>query len=160
MSLKPCIECGRECEILPIQLGDLFTLCYVRLCGAECLFLFAYDFMRDKCVHYEFRAKLCNIQNEEDKKERDDYVNEVTDESLRMMTLSFKENPLLLSLPVPDTTTEMFKSKCEIPQSCGKTMRFTRPSLQDRITWAKEHVERMKESLFKAVSDLERLQNE
>ena len=24
-STKPCIECGKECEILPVQLGDSFT---------------------------------------------------------------------------------------------------------------------------------------
>lgn len=30
MYLKPCIECGKECEILPLQLSDFATLCLLR----------------------------------------------------------------------------------------------------------------------------------
>lgn len=85
MSLKPCIECGKECEILPVQLGDLFTLCFLRVCSGDCMFLIACEFMRENCEHKQFRNKFYELQNEEDKKERDEYVKEVTDESLKMM---------------------------------------------------------------------------
>lgn len=107
MCLKPCIQCGKDCEILPVQLGDLFTLCFLRVCSGECMFLIAYEFMRDNCEHKQFRGKLYDMQNEEDKKERDDWVKEVTDESLKMMRESFEANPNLLSHPVPEGIVEM-----------------------------------------------------
>lgn len=157
--MKPCIECGKECEILPVQLGDFFTLCYLRVCGPECMFLIAYEFLRDICEHKEFRNSLYKKQNEEDKEECDKYVKMVTDESLKMMAKHFQENPLLLSHPVPNEVVDMFTSKQTIP-ACGPTVRFTKPKIEDRITWAKEHVGRMKEQLSDALKDLEKLENE
>lgn len=157
--MKPCIECGKDCEILPVQLGDLFTLCYVRVCGGECMFLQAYEYMREHCIHKQFRDHLYDKQNEEDKKLRDDYVKMVTDESLKMMAQHFKENPLLLSTPVPDEIGALFKST-PISKDCGGTMRFTRPKIEDRIIWAKEHVNRMEKQLKEALKDLEKLENE
>jgi hypothetical protein len=157
--MKPCIECGKECEILPVQLGDLFTLTYLRVCSAECMFLIAYEFMREEVIHKQFRNKLHDLEDKEDKKERDAYVKMITDESLKQMAQDFKENPLLLSHPVPNKIVEMFASKPTIP-SCGSTVRFTRPKIEDRITWAKEHVDRMKQQLKDALKDLEKLENE
>lgn len=33
MATKPCIQCGTECDILAVQLGDIFTLTYLRVFG-------------------------------------------------------------------------------------------------------------------------------
>jgi hypothetical protein len=158
--IKPCIECGKDCEILPIQLGDFFTLTNLRVCSAECMFLIAYEFMRENCIHKSFRNKLNTLENEEDAKERAEYVKMITDESLRMMKEDFEQNPNILSHPVPSLITEMFSSRPEIPVNSGKTRRFTRPCLEDRITWAKEHIQRMKDQLRDALHDLEKLEND
>jgi hypothetical protein len=160
MSLKPCIECGKECEILPVQLGDLFTLCLLRVCSGECMFLIAYEFMRDQAEHKQFRKKLYDLQNEEDKKERDDYVKEVTDESLKMMREHFEANPNMLSTPAPNCISELFASRPEIPHSCGKTVTFTRPCMEDRIKWARQHVQRAERGLAEALKDLDKLELE
>src|SRR5277367_6119294 len=93
MTTKPCIECGKDCEILPIQLGDMFTLRFLRVCSGECMFLIAYEFIRDIYEHKGFSGKLYNMQNEEDKNLRDDFVKEVTDESIKNMREHFKTNP-------------------------------------------------------------------
>lgn len=157
--MKPCIECGKDCEILPVQLGDLFTLTYLRVCSAECMFLIAYEFMREECIHKQFRNKLHTLENEEDAKERAAYVKMITEESLKEMAKHFKENPSILSTPAPSLIHDMFKSTPSIP-SCGPTVRFTRPKMEDRIKWAKEHVHRMKQQLRDALKDLEKLENE
>lgn len=157
--MKPCIECGKDCEILPVQLGDLFTLTNLRVCSAECMFLIAYEFMREECIHKQFRNKLHTLENEEDAKERAAYVKMITEESLKEMAKHFKENPLLLSHPVPNEIVDMFKNAPPIP-SCGPTARFTRPKVEDRIKWAKEHVNRLKKDLREALHDLEKLENE
>ena len=160
MTLKPCIECGKDCEILPVQLGSLFTLCYLRVCSGECMFLQAYEYMREHCIHKQFRGHLYDKQEEEDKKLRDEWVKEVTDESLKQMREHFEANPNILSTPAPSCIAEMFSSRPEIPANCGKTMKFTRPKLEDRIKWAHQHVERMKTGLREALKDLEKLENE
>lgn len=159
MSTKPCIQCGKECEVLPVQLGDIFTLSYLRVCGAECMFLVAYDFMRDELIHKQFRNKLYELQNEEDNAEARAWVKTVTDESLRMMAEHFKENPNILSTPAPSCIAEMFAAKPEIP-CAGPAMRFTRPKLKDRIKWAKEHIDRLNKDLRDAQDHLEKLENE
>lgn len=159
MSTKPCIHCGKECDILPVQLGDIFTLSYLRICGAECLFLVAYDFMRDECMHKQFRNKLYELQNEEDKSAAREFVKEVTDESLRMMAEYFRENPEILSTPAPSCITDMFASKLEMP-CLGATMQFTRPKLRDKIKWAQEYIDRLNKDLRDAQEDLDRLENE
>ena len=83
--LKPCIQCEKECEIFPIQLGDIFTLTLLRVCSAECMFLIAYEFMREEFTHKSFRNWLYNKQDKEDKFEKDEYIKEITDMSLKMM---------------------------------------------------------------------------
>jgi hypothetical protein len=70
--MKPCIQCGNDCEILPVMLGDTFTLTYLRVCSSECMFLVAYDYLYDICHHKDFRNKLYELQNEEDRGKRDD----------------------------------------------------------------------------------------
>lgn len=162
MSLKPCIQCGKDCEILPVQLGDLFTLCYLRVCGGECMFLIAYEFMCDIFEHKQFRNKLYEMQNEEDKKDRDDLVKEITDEWLRSRRehQHLEANPLLLSHPIPEGIAEIFENSPGIPQAAGTTMRFTRPSREDKIKWANKHVERLKDDLRNALHELEGLENE
>jgi hypothetical protein len=104
------------------------------------MFLIAYEFMRDNYEHKQFRGKLYDMQNEEDKKQRDEWVKIVTDESLRMIREDL--DPLLLSHPVPQCVVDMFKNNPGIPQcDVGNTMRFTRPSKQDKVKWANETIE-------------------
>lgn len=160
MSLKPCINCGKECEILPIQLSDLSTLCLLRVCSGDCMFLIAYEFMRENCEHKQFINKLYNLQNEDDKKERDYYVKEVTDESMKMMREHLEANPDILSRPLPNCISEMFASHTKIPYDCGQTMKFTRPCIEDRVKWANQHVDRTKKALEEALKDLYKLETE
>ena len=119
MTLKPCIQCGNDCEILPVQLGDLFTLTFLRICSAECMFMEAYDFLYSIGYHKSFRAKLHDKQNEEDAAERKVYVDQVTEESLKMMreyltcplpVPSFRSNLNTVSLPylLPVKSTKLF----------------------------------------------------
>lgn len=158
--MKPCIECGKDCEILPVQLGDFFTLTYLRVCSAECMFLVAYTFMREIGEHKQFRNHIFGLQNEEDKALRTEHVDEVTQESLKSMREAFENCPDLLSRPVPNLVHDLFKSTPTISNQCGQTMRFTRPKLDDRIKWAKEHVVRMQNNVEQALEDLQKLLNE
>ncbi len=156
---KPCIQCGNECEILPVQLGDTFTLAYLRVCGPECMFLVAYDYLYEIGYHKQFRGALYEKQDEEDKKERDQWIKEVTDEAIRMMGEHFAANPKMLSTPAPDCVLKMFSDCPPLPASCG-VMRFTRPSKEDRLRWQAEHVQRLRSQLSEAEKDWEALQSE
>jgi hypothetical protein len=160
MNLKPCIECGKECEIWPIQLGDLFTLCHLRVCGGECLFLIAYDYLYEIGYHKQFRGKLYDLENEEDAALRKEFVDMITEKSLQRMREDLKASPNLLSTPAPNGLLKIFEGISSIPQNAGKTMKFTRPSIENRIQWAKEHVERIKMALAEALKDLEKVENE
>ncbi len=158
--MKPCIGCGKNCEILPVQLGDFFTLTLLRVCSGDCMFMVAYEFMRSECIHKQFRNWLHDKQNEEDKKSRDELVHEVTEDSLKRMREDLEANPNLLSMPVPNLINEMFGSGQSISSCSGKTMRFTRPSIEDRIKWQSEHVYNLKLQLQDDMTDLEKLENE
>ncbi len=158
--MKPCIECGKDCEILPVQLGDFFTLTFLRVCSPECMFLVAYSFMRGISEHKQFRNHLYQLQNEEDKALRAKHVDEVTQDSLKSMREHFENCPDLLSRPVPNLVHDLFKAAPTISASGGQTMRFTRPKLDDRIIWAKEHVVRMQNNVEQAIEDLQNLLKE
>jgi Sec-independent protein translocase protein TatA len=158
--MKPCIECGKDCDILPVQFGDFFTLTYLRVCSPECMFLVAYEFMRDIGEHKQFRNKLWELQNEEDKALRTNHVDEVTQESLRSMREHFEKCPDLLSRRVPNLVSDLFKSAPTISSNCGQTMRFTRPKLDDRIKWQLESVQRIKTQLADERDQLEKLLKE
>lgn len=160
MSLKPCIECGKECEILPVQLGDVFTLTLLRVCSAECMFLIAYEFMRERYEHKHFRSKLADMQNAEDKKTRDEMIEETTQSHLKYMEEHYKANSDMLSTTVAQGLMDLFSSSPHIPCGGSQTVRFTRPKIEDRIKWAEEHVEQMKEDLKGALDDLKKLENE
>lgn len=160
MSLKSCIECGKECEIFPIQLGDFFTLTYLRICSEECMFLTAYEFLRGIGEHKAFRNFLYENEYEDDKKERNEFVSLVTKDALENQKKHYEANPNILSHPIPQSVIEMFSKYETIPYSSGQTMRFLRPSKQDRLKWANERVERLKQDLKDAVIDLERTENE
>jgi hypothetical protein len=112
--MKPCIECGKDCEIWPIQLGDFFTLTYLRVCSPDCMFLVAYEFMRDIGEHKSFRNKLWELQNEEDRAERTRFVEGVTQDSIKLMREQFESCPDLLSRPVPNLFHEMLKNVATI----------------------------------------------
>lgn len=158
--MKPCIECGKDCEILPVQLGDFFTLTYLRVCSPECMFLVSYEFMRDIGEHKQFRNKLYELQNEEDKALRAKHVDEVTQDSLKSMREHFEKCPDLLSRPVPDLVHNLFCNAPTISSDCGQTMRFTRPKLDDRIKWQLECVQRIKTQLDDEREQLEKLLKE
>lgn len=160
MTLKPCIECGKECEIFPIQLGDFFTLTYLRICSDQCMFLTAYEFLRGIGEQSTFRNFLYENEYEDDKKDRDEFVKIVTEDALENQRKHFEANPNILSSPIPQSVIEMFSKGETIPYSSGQTMRFLRPSKQDRLKWANERVERLKQDLKEAVLDLERTENE
>lgn len=156
---KPCIQCGEECEILPVQLGDIFTLTYLRICGPECMFLVAYDYLYDIGYHKDFRGKLYEKQNEEDKEERSAYVDAVTEESLKMMRESLAANPQLLSTPMPEGILSIFQGVSPMSQCSSKPMRFSRPSTEDKIKWQSERVKRLKKDLREALKELEDLKH-
>ena len=160
MNLKPCIECGKDCEILPVQLGDLFTMSYIRVCSGECMFLQAYDFLREIGYHKQFRGSLYDKQNKEDKKECDAYVKMITDESLKQMREHFEACPKLLSTPAPNLVVEMFKTPSTIPCNSGQTVTFARPSLEDRIKWTKESLAKHQKRYNQTKKELLRLQRE
>lgn len=159
MTKKPCIQCGKDCDIWPIMLGDSFTLTYARLCNPECLFMEAYDFLYSICEHKSFRNRLFEKQDPADRKARDEFIDLATKEFLEDFGKSLAANTLLLSTPVPQGVLDMFKDVERIPFT-GETMRFTRPSKEEKIRWAKEHVKRAQADLMQAQIDLEKLLNE
>ena len=160
MTTKPCIQCGIVCEILPVQLGDSFTLTYLRVCGGECMFLVAYDYLYEIGYHKDFRNKLYEQQNEEDKNLRDEFIHITTEQFLEDFKKNLQENPKLLSMPTPNCIHEMFSATPQIPIASSGSMRFTRASKEKRLQWAKEHVERVKEKLEEAMKDMEKIENE
>lgn len=159
-TLKPCIECGKDCEILPVQLGDMFTLSYLRVCSGECMFLIAYEFLREIFEHKQFLSKLYDMQNYEDNTLRDEYIDFTTKEFLKAQREHFEENPTLLSTPIPNVIFEMFGNQHSIPQSCGTTMRFTRPSKKERIKWTISYIKQLKKQLYEEENSLKKLYDE
>lgn len=158
--LKPCIECGKDCSILPVQLGDFFTLTNLRVCSGECMFLIAYNFLYENHLHRDFRNKLNTLENKEDAEERAKYQKIITDEALKDQEKYFKENSTLLSLPVPKKMTDMFLSMKPIPQTASKTCCFTRPKIEDRIKWQTKYIEDQKMKLEEAKKYLLKIENE
>jgi hypothetical protein len=157
---KPCIECGNDCEILPVMLGDTFTLTYLRVCSSECMFIVAYDYLYEIGHHKDFRNSLYDKQNEEDKKECDEFIEFTPEEFSKSFRKNLEANPEMLSTPVPEGIMKMFADRPQIPLASSCTMRFTRPPKEDKVRWAKEHVERVWDKLKDAVKELERLENE
>ena len=84
----------------------------------------------------------------------------ITDESLKQMREHFEKTPELLSTPVPNLIVEMFKTPPTIPVNSAQTVTFTRPSLEDRIRWAKDHLSRTQKEYNEAQKDLEKLRME
>ena len=158
MSKKPCIQCDNECEIYPVMLGDAFTLTYLRLCGPECLFLQAYDYLYSKCQHKDFRNHLYELQDEDDKKERDEFIEVTSNQFLEDFGKHLAANSNLLSTPVPQGVLDMFKDVPQIPR-CSGPMRFTRPSKEDRLRWQEQLVQRLRTDLEKAEKEWEEMQN-
>lgn len=159
MSKKPCIQCGTECDILPIELGDIFTLTYLRICSAECMFLVAYDYLYQISHHKAFRAYLYDKQDADDKAERDAWIEKITEESLNRLRESLAANPDLLSAPIASGFFSMLEESVLPPKCSSQTMRFSRPPKEERIRWAKEYVEQMKGKLREALEELDRLEN-
>jgi hypothetical protein len=155
-SNKPCIHCGKECEILHMQLGDLFTLTFLRVCGPECMFLIAYDFLHEIGEHKSFSNYLHEKENEEDATECKEYIDMITPKALDNMRKDLEANPNLSVAPVQPLIIDMFSKSPSIPQS-GNTMRFTRPSTEDKIKWQTQYVEKIRNQLLEAEKDLQNL---
>lgn len=160
MTTKPCIECGKECEILPVMLGDSFTLTYLRVCSSDCMFLIAYEYLYEIGHHKDFRGRLYDKQNEEDKRERNEFIEETTRAVLDSFRKNLEANPGLLSTPIPQGIFDAFSSASTIPTSSGCTMKFTRPSKEQKISWAQDHVDRLQKKLKDALEDLDKMKNE
>ena len=160
MCNKPCLHCGTDCQILPVQLGDIFTLTYMRICSAECMFMMAYDYLYEVGYHKQFRNSLWDKQDAEDAALRKEFVDTVTEEALKNMREHFETNPNLLSTPAPDCILKMFEGVPPIPMCSSQPMRFTRPTKKEKIRWQTEHVQRLKDNLREALHDLEKLENE
>jgi hypothetical protein len=118
----------------------------------------AYDYLYEIGYHKSFRNHLYDQQNEEDKLCRDSWIKSITDEFLKNQADSFKSNPNLFSMPIPEL--KMFEGCEPLQQNSGATMRFTRPSKEDQIKWQSAHVESLKQKLNEATNDLEKLTNE
>lgn len=160
VSTKPCIECGKECEILPVQLGDSFTLTYLRVCGPECMFIVAYDYLYEIGYHKEFRNKLYDKQNEEDKVLRDEFIDTTTEMYLESLKKRLEANPGLLTTPTPNCITDLFASVPSIPSCSSTTTRFTRLTKDEKIKWARQRVQRLQEDLLEAQLDLAKEEND
>lgn len=119
LTKKPCIHCEKECDILPLELGDSFTLTYLRVCSPECMFMIIYDYLYKICYHRDFRNHLYHLQNAEDKDLRDEFIDVTT----KMVLVDFKKhlkvNPKMLSVPVPQGVMDMFKDAPQIPLTDG-----------------------------------------
>jgi hypothetical protein len=124
MSKKPCIQCGKECDIFPLQLGDVFTLTLLRICSEECMFREAYDYLYEIGEHKAFRSWLYDKQNEEDEVERDSYIEDITNESIKYLKESLATNLNLLTTPLPKMAQDFFNMP-SLP-TAGSVMRFTR----------------------------------
>jgi hypothetical protein len=150
---KPCIECGKECSIFPIELGDSFTLTYLRVCGTECLFRITYDYLYSICHHKDFRNHLYDLQNAEDRALRDEFIDVTT----KMALEEFRKHPQLLSTPIATAVFDMFKDAPQLPD-VGGVCRFVRPTKEEKIQWAKRHVNQLTADLLLAQKDLEDLE--
>ena len=124
MTLKPCVECGKECEILPVQLGDIFTLTLIRACSPECMFQIAYEFIREIGEKSQFREKLYQMQYEEDRS--------VVEVLLDISVENLKPPIDLLLHPVPQCVIDVF-SELKIPFNSDNIMAFTRPMSNKKV---------------------------
>lgn len=156
---KPCIQCEKECEILPVQLGDMFTLTFLRICSGECMFQMAYDYFYEIGYHKDFRNSLYDKQNAEDKAERDQFIDATTKAYLEDFRKHLEANPKMLSTPAPEGVLKMFSEAPQIP-ACSAPIRFTRPSKEDKIKWQRRYVEQLREKLNDAELDLAKVENE
>lgn len=156
---KPCIQCEKECEILPVMLADTFTLTYLRVCSPECMFFVVYDFLYEIGYHRDFRNKLYDKQNDEDKALRDEFIDTTQKLFFENFKKNLEANPNLLGMPAPEGLLKMFADAPALPV-CGGTMRFPRISKSDKIKYATQHVERCKKDLREAIEDLEKLQHD
>jgi hypothetical protein len=157
---KPCIVCGKTCDIFSIQLGDMFTLTLLRVCNFQCLFDTALEFLYELQEHKTYSDKLWHKQHADDRKLRDEVIQQLTSAFLEDQRKHFEENPKLLSTPIPQGIFDTLKGISKIPISGEGTIRFSRPKLEDRIKWQKNHIESLKEKLKKAETELEAMNHE
>lgn len=152
MGLKPCTNCGEECEIFPIQLGDQFTLTYLRVCDYKCLFETAYEFLYSLSDHKNFRNFLLDLENEEDKADRKVYLEELQKEQLSKISEKLNSDLLKAQLPI-----ELFKSfkNAEPIEKHSKTLKFCRIPEEELIRLQKEFIEAQRKKLKEAERDLE-----
>lgn len=160
MSLKPCLQCGNSCKILPVQLGDIFTLTYLRICSLECMIIITYDFLYEIGEHRNFRDSLYDKQDNEDAIESKKFIYEVTEDTLKNMKEHFEANPNLLSTPIPKEIANIFASNPSILSNSAEIIRWVRPTKEDKIKWQSNYVANLKDKLKHAVQELEDLESE
>lgn len=157
---KPCIQCGKECEIFPVQLGDIFTLVYLRICSHECMFLEAYDYIYKNGYHEDFGNELYDHQSIEDASERKKYIDEeILEVSIARMK-GFISDPNLLNTPMPHGIANLFAQPSRDSFCSTTTMVFLRPTKDQKLEWARDLIDRIKNDLNDAIEDLEKIQNE
>lgn len=157
---KLCIICQEPCDIYAIRLGDFATLTYLRICSPECLFKVTHEYLYSINKHKEFRNHLYDLQNEEDKAERDADLDASMKESLKLMSESLKKNPRLFTHPAPDFIKMFLGPK--IPENSSQTMRFRRYEYtkEDRIEWKKDYISELNRKLAEAAEELAKIEAE
>lgn len=160
MIKKPCIYCGDDCDIFSIQLGDAFTLTYLRLCDWECFFWLTYDYLYSLGRHRDFRHYLYEKQSPEDEKEKDEFIKFSTSQFLEEFKKGLGINPYVIPSPIPEVLLKLFYDTPFFNLDRSTSIKLCRSSKEDKLKWAKEHVEKMHTALENALKDLRDIENE
>lgn len=154
---KPCLVCEKQCSIYAVQLGDSFTLTYLRLCSGECLFELAYEYLHSLYEHKTFMNSLFSKENEEDRKAREKSEQIRLEAFLKAQKESLEKNPSLLTAPIPD----FFKDINRMPIfHLGKPIKFIKSSPEIRLEREINYIKNLNNKLEEAVKDLKKILNE
>ena len=154
---KNCLHCGKKCEIFALQLGDFFTLTYIRVCNFTCLFSLANEFIYELGEHRAFGQFLKEKENEEDKEACALFIKQMIKNSLETMEKDFKGNPNLLLTPATEGLLKILENSTPFPENSGKTIRFTRTSKEEQIKCHKKYIENLKSRLKDSENELEKV---
>lgn len=145
--MKPCISCGEPCEVFAIQLGDSFTLTWLRVCNERCLFETALEYLYSIGESKNYRNSLYKLMNKEDSEALYKFMDQATEAALKDFRKHLEENPDLLTTPYPKGIIEAFKDHKQIPVNSGTTCRFVRPKVEDLIKYQKQYIDDLKRRL-------------
>jgi hypothetical protein len=158
MIKKPCIICDKECERMPLQLGDAFTLTLLYLCSDACLWETALNYIYESCEYKGYRNYLAGLMLPEDKQELREY-HEKRMEVIRSQRESPEYHADMLSTPMPNFIYSPLAGEC-LPLQSGSTYRFTRPTRDQKVSALQEAVERTKNILKDYEEDLQKILGE